>query len=82
MHLVCYFTYYPCLCTILQYHPYFVIVFYTCVHSNEHGKQAVKPHSRLALVKPEVLHLFECLLLVLYSVESAACCTNNGCGFN
>ena len=36
------------------------------------SEPAVKPHSRQAVVKPEVLHLFECLLLVLYCVEKAA----------
>ena len=34
------------------------------------SEQVVKPHSRQAGVKPVVLHLFECLLLVHYSVES------------
>ena len=36
------------------------------------SEPAVKPHSRQAVVKPEVLHLLECLLLVLYCVEKAA----------
>ena len=30
------------------------------------SEQAVKPRSRLAVVKPEVLHLLECQLLELY----------------
>jgi hypothetical protein len=32
------------------------------------SEQVVKPHSRPAGVKPEVLHFSECLLLVQYSV--------------
>ena len=33
------------------------------------SEQVVKPHSRLAVVKPEVLHLLECQLLVLDSED-------------
>ena len=35
------------------------------------SKQVIKPHSRQTVVKPEVLQMFECLLLVQYSVERA-----------
>ena len=35
------------------------------------SKQVVKPHSRQTVVKTEVLHMFEYLLLVQYSVERA-----------
>ena len=27
MHLVCYFPYYPCMCTFLHYHPYLLLQF-------------------------------------------------------
>ena len=27
MHLVCYFLYYPCMCTFLHYHPYLLLQF-------------------------------------------------------
>ena len=43
------------------------------------SEQVVKPHSRQAVVKPEVLHLLECLYTGYRGLPVAI---KNGCGFH